>query len=641
MAWLVPLLPLLAGAALALLARERAQAPPARRSAALVGAGAMAATAALAALASALGWSASLPWGLGLALGLDYAADPAAALFAVLVPAVAAPLVAYAATHEEARGLARLLLLLTASVAAMEVIAGAADLLALLVGWELIGACSWALVAHQWYEPAKPRAAIAVFLTTRAGDLGLFVALAAAFAGSGSLAYGSLGALQGVHLHLVVGGLLVAAASKSAQVPFAPWLFAAMEGPVSASALLHASTMVASGAFLLIRLEPVLAGASWFGPAALAVGLATALAAGTVALLQPHAKRLLAGSTSAHYGLMFVAVGAGWPAVAALHLVAHALAKAPLFLAAGVAHACAGTYRLPRLGVGRAVPRVAWASLVAAAALAGVPPLGAAWTKEEVVASAGHAGPAVAVLAMLAGALSAAYMARFHLQVFGRREGTCGERPPLGGERASLYALAAMTVLLGALWIPALHDGAADALGRALPSGKVWEVVLSLALVAGGLVLGRAVALRRPSLGDDRAGAAADWLGLPALARAALVRPGRGLCAMLARFDDAVMDGPARGVGHTDRFVAARLARFDDRVVDGAVRAAVALAAVVASAARKVGEAVFDGVPEGLADGLARGGRRARRLQTGLSHHYYALIVAGLAAVVLLLLVGR
>ena len=95
--------------------------------------------------------------------------------------------------------------------------------------------------------------------------------------------------------------------------------------------------MVAAGAYLLARLQPALAATTWFGPLLMTIGTLTALVGGGVALLQPQAKKLLAASTSAHYGLMFVAIGAGFPAWRLLHLVAHGCFKALLFLCAGVA----------------------------------------------------------------------------------------------------------------------------------------------------------------------------------------------------------------------------------------------------------------------------------------------------------------
>jgi len=574
----------------------------------------MGAAAVLAAVAAVRGWHGTVPWDGGLGLGLDYATStsPVAALFAVLVPAVAAPVLAYAAAHEDARGLPRLVALLSLSVAAMEVIAGASGLLALMLGWELIGACSAALVAHGWRRRPASRAGVAVFLTTRTGDLGLFVAAMAAFGGAGSLSYAALGDLRGTALQLVAGGLLVAAAAKSAQVPFAPWLFSAMEGPVSVSTLLHAATMVASGAFLLIRLHPILARVPWFGPAALAVGLATALSAGIVGVLQPHAKRLLAGSTSAQYGLMFAAVGAGYPVVAALHLVTHALAKAPLFLVSGLGEAWSGSYGLREMKMGRALPLVAGASAVVAAAIGGVPPLGAAWTKEQVVAAAGRAGPWIASIAALAGGLSAAYMARFQFQAFARGPEAPAGRRPRPAERWALYVLVAASASLGLLWAAGLHDRAARLLGGGLAVSRPWEVAASLGLVAVGLAVGLAVARLRPELGESGAAEAlAAWLGLPALARLAVVRPVRGLSSVLAE--------------------------VDDRVVDGGVRVSAAIARGLSDLGRRVAEVVADGVPEGLARLTGRLGARTRRLQSGLAHEYYRLMIVGLALFLLLL----
>src|SRR3546814_17728577 len=112
-----------------------------------------------------------------------------------------------------------------------------------------------------------------------------------------------------------------------------------------------------------------------FAGAVIAVGLTTAVAGGLVALLQNHAKKLLAASTSAHFGLMFVAVGAGYPGVAVLHLVAHAGFKAMLFLAAGVAGEHAGSYALDRLQPGGALPEMTARAASAHPALSRLPPL--------------------------------------------------------------------------------------------------------------------------------------------------------------------------------------------------------------------------------------------------------------------------
>ncbi len=330
MLWIPILLPVLAVPGLLLLTRRTRDEKSLRSTLALGSTTTLGATALAAGIAIHQGWTGRLVWSGTLTLHLKL--EPFSSVMAVLVPVVAAAVVLYAAFHEERPGLRRLVVLLTAFVGGMELLVCAADLLALIVGWELVGALSWALIAHHWRQADHPRQANVAFVVTRTGDLGLFVAAGLTFAHTGSFTYEALASLDTTVLSLAVAGIVVAAAAKSAQVPFAPWLFSAMAGPPSVSALLHSATMVAAGAFLLARLQPTLTMVSWFAPAVVALGLATALAGSLVALLQTHSKKLLAGSTSAHYGLMFVATGAGYPAVAILHLVAHAFFKAPKFL---------------------------------------------------------------------------------------------------------------------------------------------------------------------------------------------------------------------------------------------------------------------------------------------------------------------
>ena len=153
---------------------------------------------------------------------------------AITVPAVALAVVVFAAAHEAERGLARLLGLLVVFVGGMELI-------------------------------VIVRSANYAFVVTRAGDLGLFLALFATFAGAGSLDYAALGRLEGAPLVVAAFGILLAAASKAGQVPFSPWLFRAMDGPTSVSALLHSAAMVAAGAYLVARLQPQLARVPGFG----------------------------------------------------------------------------------------------------------------------------------------------------------------------------------------------------------------------------------------------------------------------------------------------------------------------------------------------------------------------------------------
>ena len=361
MLWTLALVPMFVAALLMAVRPQR------RAALALVSGLGLAATWLLVAIAASQGWTGSLPW--SATLTLRAALTPLSALVAGLVPAVAIAVLVYASLQEREAGLVRLIGLLLFFCGAMELLVIADDLLTVLIGWEIVGACSWALIAHDWRDLANPRAARYAFVMTRFGDLGLFIAAMAVYAGAGSFAFADLARLDPTHLSLVAFGVLLSAASKSGQLPFSPWLFRAMRGPSSASALLHAATMVAAGAYLLARLQPMLSPVSGFAPAVMAIGLATALGGGVVALLQSDVKKVLAASTSAHFGLMFVAVGAGFPGIAVLHLVAHGFLKALLFLASGVAIERSGSHELNDMRLGGALPAVAALAAVGAAAL--------------------------------------------------------------------------------------------------------------------------------------------------------------------------------------------------------------------------------------------------------------------------------
>jgi NADH-quinone oxidoreductase subunit L len=593
----------------------------------------------VAVMATTSGVAGTIEW--GGPLRLEAALTPFSGVVAMLVPVVAAIVIAYAAAHEQEPGLRRLIGLLVLFLAGMELLLVADDFLTLLIGWEAVGACSWALIGHNWKDAETGRSAIYAFVTTRLGDLGLFVAAIASFAGTGSFAFDRLPDLPPGLLALVAAGALISAAAKSGQVPFSPWLFRAMAGPTSVSALLHAATMVAAGAYLMIRLQPLLAPVAWFGGALVAIGLVTAIAGGIVALVQPHAKKLLAASTSAHYGLMFVATGAGFPVVALLHLVAHALFKSLLFLVAGIAGERAGEYELRHMGFAALMPVTALASAIGAFALAGMPPLGGGWTKEEIVSAAGSHGAAIAILVMLAGMLSAAYAARFHLMAFGivKRDVITNYLPSLV-EKAMPVLLAFGSLVLGLLWLGGVHSPLIRWLGGRLPNATGWEIALSLAFVVAGLVLGDAAA-RRQYLGvEGRPAAVANWLGLPSLIERLVVQPALALSALAAQMDDRVIDASVTLLVRLAQMLSKFAAFRDDRVVDAGVQATSRFGRRLARFGAGIGESLTDALPTYSAALVSKGGQQIVRLQTGMAHHYYALITGGIVGVVALLLLG-
>nr|WP_299246062.1 proton-conducting transporter membrane subunit [uncultured Halomonas sp.] len=575
-------------------------------------------------LAITSGWQGSVAWSETLALTLKLSA--AGSVFALTIPLVALPIVVYAGYHEvglrddyrtvTAQGM-RLIALLVAFVGAMQLLVLADDLLTLLIAWELVGACSWGLISHKWGQKEVPKEAAQAFLVTRFGDLGLYIAAAAVFAGSGGFGYADLAALDGGLLSVAVAGILLAAAAKSAQLPFSSWLFAAMAGPVPVSALLHSATMVAAGIYLLARLQPTLSAVDWFAPLVIGLGLATALVGGVVGIFQNHAKKLLAASTSAQYGLMWVAVGAGFPGVALLHFVAHAFLKAGLFLSAGLAERQTGSYQLHDMRQGRRLPGMALAAGVMSLALAGMIPLGAAWSKEQIAAAAGHQAAWLALLVALAGGLSALYATRFQLLAYGRplrRERSKlphGPRPSRA-ERGALVVLAGVTLLLSLVWWPEAQAWIAEVLPQRLPEGKPWELIVSLLLVLLGIAVGF-VMTRRQRRSSPWQEHAATWFGLP-----------------------TVIQTVARGAVVLGHF----LARFDDRVVDAGLRGTARFAQWLARRNAQQGEAFSEGMP-GIMTRLSEwGGHWARQAQSGQTHHYYTGISLGLVVIFAILLIG-
>ncbi len=594
----------------------------------------------------AAGWAVAasigeLTIGWGPVLSLSLGATGFGATMLLLVPVIAAPIIGYAYVTEAA-GRRSLVPLLLVFVATMELLVLSRDLLMILVAWELVGAMSWMLIGHHWRDARPPAAARTAFITTRIGDLGLYAAAGVLFAATGSFRFDALTALDRPAADLVALGLLLAAAAKSAQVPFAQWLFAAMAGPTPVSALLHSATLVAAGAFLLIVTTPLLGAVPWFLPAIALVGLLTAFTGGAVAALHDEAKPALAGSTSAQYGLMFIAIGAGAPAIAGAHLVVHAAFKSLLFLGAGIAMHETGTGRLARMRLGRVRPVTALLSAVGLLALAAVPLTGGGWSKEAIVAAAEERSMIVGVLVLASGALTAFYATRLGLLMWGPgSNGTSGRsRRSLRADDLTMLPLAVATGALSMLWLP----GGAAWLADASHGIEVFSVLLSLAAITIGTLAAVALA-RRGSLlapaGDPGALLARTWLGFIPFVQSAVARWSIGLSVSLARFDARVVDAGVRLVWQLTRALSRAVAVGDVVTVDGAVRAVAAGTLRTADVSRAADERGVDGAVEGTGRAVGRAGRESRRLQSGMSHEYLQLIAAGLGLALLMLAIAR
>jgi NADH-quinone oxidoreductase subunit L len=239
--------------------------------------------------------------------------------------------------HNET-GFTRYFTVVSLFVFAMLVLVMADTYVVAFLGWEGVGVCSYLLISFYRERPASAQAGTKAFVMNRVGDAGLLVAMFLLVAHTGTLAYGEVfaqapdlprGVVEGVGFLLLLG-----ATGKSAQLPLGTWLARAMEGPTPSSALMHAATMVTAGVYLVVRSAPIYDQAPSALIAVGIVGAVTALHGQLVGFVQTDIKGMLAASTTAQLGLMFLFCGLGLYAVAIFHLVAHAFYKSYLFLTA-------------------------------------------------------------------------------------------------------------------------------------------------------------------------------------------------------------------------------------------------------------------------------------------------------------------
>ena len=510
--------------------------------------------------------------------------------------------------------------------AAMMLVVVSGDLLALVVGWEVMGLCSYLLIGHYRDLAEAPGAAVKAFLVTRVGDIGFLLGVlllggaAGTFRISGIVA--SVGSMEPATLTAATLLLLLGVAGKSAQFPLHTWLPDAMAGPTPISALIHAATMVAAGVFVVMRLYPVLLAAPGT-LTVLAVSAAITMVLGALcALAQDDIKRVLAWSTISQLGYMTGALAAGGYTQGGFHLVSHAAFKALLFLAAGVVLHQAGTALMSELGgLRRAMPVTFFVSVLGVSALVGVLPLSGGFSKDGALEAAWAAvrgessvltnePVAVLLLFSMLGTvlLTAAYGTRLLLRTFfgarspgglpaNRQEAT----DPGQWMRWPMVVLAVPTAGLGAVigWFP-------DYLGDPLAAGSVVvrNVVLpgSLAphlieaLIAAGLILigagatylvWRAQPTADPARVFGRAVVAMRrGFYLDSIQNALIVWPYRGLAYTVTRIDEAgvdgLVDGAAEAATATSRGLSKAHPRLPNLAVTGLIVSTTVLVAILA-----------------------------------------------------------
>lgn len=457
------------------------------------------------------GVSETTAWAPELGLSMSFRLDALGLVMLILVAGLGALILVYSGWYfgPDSPEAARSAALLLAFAGVMLGLVLADDLLTLYVFWELTSIASFLLVGQGGQDRESRRAAVQALLVTVFGGLAMLLGFVLLGEAAGTYRISELladpprGALVAVALALI----LLGAFTKSAQLPFHPWLPAAMVAPTPVSAYLHAASMVKAGVYLVARLSPAFADlALWWVPVVV-VGVGTMLVGGWRALHETDLKRLLAFGTVSQLGFLMVLFGAGGR-IAALAgmamLLAHGLFKAVLFLVVGILDKRAGSRDVRELcGVGRALPGLAVMSVLAAASMAGLPPLLGFVGKEaafEAFLDGGTRGWLIA-LGLLAGSvLTVAYSARFLWGAFAVKPGVARTVPQ--------YPEAGLTL---PAWLPALT-------GLAL--GMAYPLVDALA---------RGYAAAYPPAGEDYHLELWHGPGLPLLFSAFAVALGAGL----------------------------------------------------------------------------------------------------------------
>ena len=446
-----------------------------------------------------------------LDVGLTLLVDPLSILMMLIITGVGSLIVAYSIGYmdgddEERRYFAYMALF----VFSMLLLVMGGNFLMLLVGWGLVGLCSYLLIGYHHERPSAVAAAKKAFIMNAVGDATMALAFFLLIQRTGSLDFGpgvewASGAEGSWAVNLVALGLLGGAVAKSAQIPLQTWLPDAMEGPTPVSALIHAATMVTAGVYLLVRLGPLFEHAPNVQHLAAGLGAITLLAAGLIALVQVDIKRVIAYSTMSQIGYMFLAAGLGAYTNAMFHLMTHAFFKALLFLAAGIViHALAGEQDMRRMGGLRGLlPRTWVAFLIGAAALTGIPPLSGFFSKDAILASAlaeGTYGQTLFVAGIVGAFLTGLYTFRMVFMVFGGEPSAYAREHLHKPERTEPWiwmavtvgALAVLSVIGGWVEIPGVWTPFADFLHPVVeplfePTGTQ-DAIASVAAVAVGLL---------------------------------------------------------------------------------------------------------------------------------------------------------
>ena len=514
--------------------------------------------------------------------------------------------------------------------AAMLTVVVSNNVIQLLVGWEIMGVCSYLLIGHWWEVKENSNAAIKAFITTRVGDIPFMFGIIMLIALTGFTSTNiteishelGLGEVSPLFISIAAILLFGGTVGKSAQFPLHVWLPDAMAGPTPVSALIHAATMVAAGVYLIGRLfEVFLEADQWVLTTVSIVAAITALGAALLAIVQDDIKRVLAYSTLSQLAYMVAGLSLGELGLTAgfFHLFTHAFFKALLFLGAGsVIHAVHSNNMSDMGGLRKSMPVTFWTMLIGSLALAGIFPLAGFWSKDEllVVAEEEHVYWLFVVF-LITAVITAFYTMRMvMLTFFGEYKGHAHPHESPATMTGPLVALAAATLSVGLLGSPQLgalfgqwvfYESVHEAVF--VP----WIALLSTAGALLGLFAGYALYKERRAQDPLQAPMGPLWnvfqnrYYIDAFYMRAIVVPVRDTWSSGVNwFNQVVLDGIVNGAASVTRAFAQVIAWFD--------------------------RAVIDGIVNGAGEGASKTGNVLRYLQTGNVQWYAVGLFVGVIA---------